>query len=241
MNATDKAATDKAGRVAEVFTSVAGRYDLMNDVMSLGSHRLLKRLAANATRARPGQRLLDLAGGTGDLAALLAPKVGAEGEVVLADINAAMLGRGRRRLEDRGHIGNIRYALADAEALPFADGSFHAISIAFGLRNVSRLEAALASMLRVLKPGGRLVVLEFSRPPNARFRQLFEGYSSLWPLAGRLIADDGDSYQYLLDSIKAHPDQERLAEMMRDAGYAKVRFENLLGGVTALHEGRRAA
>lgn len=234
-------ATDKASRVAEVFTSVAGRYDLMNDVMSLGSHRLLKRLAANATRARPGQRLLDLAGGTGDLAALLAPKVGPEGELVLADINAAMLGRGRRRLEDRGLAGNVRYVLADAEALPFADGSFHAISIAFGLRNVSRLEAALASMLRVLKPGGRLVVLEFSHPPNARFRQLFEGVSSLWPLAGRLIADDGDSYQYLLDSIKAHPDQERLAAMMRDAGYAKVRFENLLGGVTALHEGRRAA
>ena len=233
-------AESKREQVEGVFTSVATRYDLMNDLMSLGTHRVLKRLAVNALRARAGQRLLDLAGGTGDMAALLADKVGAEGEVVLADLNAAMLAQGRSRLEDEGRVGNVRYAQADAEALPFADASFHSICIAFGLRNVSRIEAALASMLRTLKPGGRLVVLEFSQPPNDLLGSLFAGVSSLWPIAGKLVAGDEAAYSYLVESIKQHPDQETLAAMMRDAGYAKVRYENLLGGITALHQGTKA-
>ncbi|MGI9322945.1 MAG: class I SAM-dependent methyltransferase [Pseudomonadales bacterium] len=231
---------DKAGKVAEVFTSVASRYDLMNDVMTLGTHRLVKLATVNKARARPGHNVLDLAGGTGDLAGLLAQRVGSDGQVILADINAAMLQGGRSRLEDEGKVGNINYVQADAECLPFADSSFNAVTIAFGLRNVTRQDQALAAIHQTLKPGGRLVVLEFSHPPNPVVKDLYESINRFWPTMGRMIVGDENPYTYLLESIKMHPDQETLAGMMQQAGYSKVRYENLLGGVLAIHEGQRA-
>lgn len=237
---TDVPIKEKAQRVAAVFDSVVNRYDLMNDVMSLGTHRLMKLATVNATHARPGQCLLDLAGGTGDLTKALAKRVGSSGQVVLADINAAMIASGRSRLEDEGFIGNISYVQADAEQLPFADNSFDAITIAFGLRNVTRQEQALKAMLGALKPGGKLVILEFSQPPSPVVKQVYEGFSRRWPSIGKLLTGDKDAYTYLVESIKMHPDQETLASMMQDAGFTKVRYENLLGGVTALHEGRKA-
>jgi len=230
--------SEKARRVADVFDSVAERYDIMNDLMSLGVHRLWKRFAVELAAVRPGQRVLDLAGGSGDLAARFAPLVGTAGEVVLADINAHMLEQGRRRLVDRGIIGNVRFAQVNAESLPFPDNSFDCITIAFGLRNVTDKDAALRSMFRVLKPGGRALVLEFSKPVAPGLGPLYELYSfKVLPLLGRFVARDEASYRYLAESIRMHPDQETLKEMMQQAGFERCDYHNLSGGIVALHRG----
>ncbi|HFD15683.1 MAG TPA: bifunctional demethylmenaquinone methyltransferase/2-methoxy-6-polyprenyl-1,4-benzoquinol methylase UbiE [Rhodospirillales bacterium] len=229
---------EKAKRVGAVFDSVADKYDLMNDVMSFGIHRLWKRFTIEMSGVRRGQRVLDLAGGTGDLTARFSRLVGEEGQVVLSDINASMLEAGRERLTDRGIAGNVEYVQANAECLPFPDNHFDCISIAFGLRNVTDKDAALASMYRVLKPGGRLLVLEFSRPVVPGFRPVYDLYSfKVLPVMGKLIANDADSYRYLAESIRMHPDQETLKAMMEAAGFDKVEYFNLTGGVVALHRG----
>lgn len=229
---------EKAGRVAGVFDSVATRYDLMNDLMSGGIHRLWKRFTIELSAVRPGQRVLDIAGGTGDLSYQFAQRVGDEGLVVLADINASMLKIGRDRLLDRGVAGNIEFAQTDAQYLPFPDNSFDCITIAFGLRNVTDKDLALAAMLRVLKPGGRLLVLEFSKPKNALLEKVYDAYSfKLMPLMGKLVTNDADSYRYLAESIRMHPDQETLRAMMDKAGFVNTEFHNLTGGVVALHKG----
>ncbi len=231
---------EKATRVAGVFHSVASRYDVMNDLMSLGTHRLMKRIAVEMTHARPGDRIMDLAGGTGDLTEKLSPVVGPGGQVILCDINESMLSLGRRRLEDRGLVTNIRYVLGDAEQLPFPDDHFHAVTMAFGLRNVTRKETALASILRVLKPGGRLIVLEFSTPSHPVVRQAYETFTEIWPKVGEWVTGDRDSYQYLVESIRVHPDQEVLKEMLGTAGFAETGYHNLLNGVVAIHYGVKA-
>ena len=229
----------KAQRVRGVFDSVAANYDLMNDLMSGGAHRLWKRFALDAVSLRPGQAGLDVAGGSGDLASGLARQVGKKGTVVLTDINAAMLARGRDRLIDEGQVGNVRCVQANAECLPFADSSFHAVTIGFGLRNVTDKVRALASMHRVLKPGGQLLVLEFSRPVAA-LRPLYDAYSfRILPLLGRYVAHDEASYRYLAESIRMHPDQETLLGMMRAAGLEDCRCHNLSGGIVAVHRGYR--
>ena len=229
---------EKAGKVAEVFHSVAAKYDLMNDLMSLGIHRLWKRFTIEKSGVRRGWRVLDIAGGTGDLAAKFSEIVGPEGEVVLADINDSMLRVGRSRLTDRGIIGNIRYAQANAECLPFPDNHFDLITIAFGLRNVTDKGKALASMLRILKPGGRLLVLEFSKPESAGLSAVYDQYSfKLLPLMGKLVANDSESYKYLAESIRMHPDQETLKGMMAAAGFERCDYHNLTGGIVALHRG----
>ena len=232
---------DKARRVGEVFESVATRYDLMNDLMSLGIHRLWKRLTITTAGLKPGDRVLDLAGGTGDLALLMARRVGPTGRVVLSDINLAMLGVGRRRLVDEGIVGNVDYVLADAEHLPFADGLFDCVTMAFGLRNVTHKEAALAAIHRVLRPGGKVLVLEFSRVRNALLAKLYDAYSfSVLPRLGALVAGDRASYRYLAESIRMHPDQESLRLMMEEAGFRHCDYHNLTAGVVALHRGFKA-
>ncbi len=229
---------EKSRRVAEVFNSVASRYDLMNDLMSMGIHRLWKRFTITTAQLRPGQRVLDLAGGTGDLAALIARQVGAEGQVVLADINEAMLQHGRTRLLDMGFAGNIEYVQANAESLPFAENHFHCITMAFGLRNVTNKEAALKSAHRVLKPGGRFLVLEFSKPAVGFLEKLYDAYSfNIIPKLGRWITGDADSYQYLVESIRKHPDQKTLQAMFEQSGFKRTRYLNLSGGIVALHSG----
>lgn len=230
---------DKAKHVAKVFSSVAEKYDLMNDVMSLGSHRLMKQFAVEQTAARRGHTILDLAGGTGDLTAKLAPLVGDEGQVILCDINPEMLSEGRDRMLDKGLVKNVRYVQGNAECLPFPDNHVNAITIAFGLRNVTDKDAALRSMLRVLKPGGRLVILEFSTPQNPIIKSGFDRFAGLWPKFGQKLVNDADSYQYLVESIKMHPDQETLLQMMDDAGYVRTRYHNMLNGVAAIHVGRK--
>ena len=231
---------EKAGRVRRVFESVADRYDLMNDLMSLGMHRLWKRFALSQTGLKPGQQALDVAGGSGDLALGLAGQVGADGRVLLTDINAAMLATGRRRMVDAGQADNIQYLQADAEQLPFADGSFHCVTIGFGLRNVTRKDAALASMYRVLKPGGRLLVLEFSHPAAPGLKSLYDTYSfHVLPWLGRNVAKDEASYRYLAESIRMHPDQETLKGMMQSAGFGRCDYFNLSGGIVALHRGHK--
>jgi len=231
-------ARDKARRVADVFHSVANKYDLMNDLMSMGVHRLWKRYTIQIAGIKPGDRVLDLAGGTGDLALKFSRIVGPEGLVVLSDINASMLGEGRDRLTDEGVAGNIEYAQANAEALPFPDNYFDCITIAFGLRNVTNKEKALESMLRVLKPGGKLLVLEFSKPTNEPLSKAYDLYSfKALPFMGKLVANDPDSYRYLAESIRMHPDQQTLKQMMEDAGFDRVDFFNLTGGIVALHRG----
>ena len=230
---------DKAGLVRDVFDSVAGRYDLMNDLMSGGLHRLWKRFTIGQAALRPGNAVLDLAGGTGDLARAFARRVGDEGHVVLADINAAMLRQGRRRLIDAGVAGNFSIAQVDAEALPFADRSFDCISMAFGLRNVTDKDAALRSMYRTLKTGGKAMILEFSEP-NKAIKPAYDLYSfRVLPVLGRLVAKDADSYQYLAESIRMHPDQEALKAMMEDAGFERCSYHNLSAGIVALHVGYR--
>ena len=223
-----------------VFDSVASRYDLMNDLMSLGMHRLWKRLAVFIAGARPGDRVLDLAGGSGDLTRLLSRDVGAQGEGVILDINRSMLDVGRDRLLDAGALDNVRFVQADAESLPFPDRSFNLVTMAFGLRNVTRKERALAEMHRVLKPGGTAHVLEFSQVASPVLSKIYDAYSfKLLPRLGQLIARDEASYRYLAESIRMHPPQEELAAMMRAAGLERCRYLNLLGGVVALHSGMR--
>jgi demethylmenaquinone methyltransferase/2-methoxy-6-polyprenyl-1,4-benzoquinol methylase len=229
--------TEKAQRVGAVFDSVAARYDLMNDVMSLGVHRLWKRYTVELSGVRRGWQVLDSAGGTGDLAAHFAKLVGSQGRVVVADINAAMLQVGQDRLANQGLVGNVEFVQADAENLPFVDDQFDLITIAFGLRNVTHKEAALASMFRVLKPSGRLLILEFSKV-TPWLKPLYDFYSfKALPLMGRLIANDADSYRYLAESIRMHPDQETLRDMMVDAGFERCDYHNLSGGIVAVHRG----
>jgi demethylmenaquinone methyltransferase/2-methoxy-6-polyprenyl-1,4-benzoquinol methylase len=231
---------EKAARVRGVFDAVASRYDLMNDLMSAGLHRLWKRFTIARTGLRPGQRALDVAGGTGDLAAGLARRVGPHGRVVLSDINHAMLLEGRRRLLDRGIVGTVQIVQADAERLPFPAASFDCVTIGFGLRNVTDKAAVLADMGRVLKPGGRLLVLEFSRPVVPLLGPVYDWYSfSVLPRLGATVAGDADSYRYLAESIRMHPDQETLLGMMEDAGLEDCRFHNLEAGIVALHIGFR--
>ena len=231
----------KASMVADVFHSVASRYDLMNDLMSAGIHRIWKRFTIELSGVRKGNSVLDIAGGTGDLAARFADIVGPQGAVVLADINESMLKVGRDKLLDSGHLGNLEFVQADAQYLPFPDDSFDCITIAFGLRNVTDKDRALRSMLRVLKPGGRLLVLEFSKPQNALLSKAYDAYSfKVLPVMGRLVANDSDSYQYLAESIRVHPDQETLKEMMEDAGFTRCEYHNMTGGVVALHKGIKA-
>ena len=230
---------EKAEHVRGVFDSVASRYDIMNDLMSGGLHRLWKRHTIDQAAARPGHRVLDLAGGTGDLAIKFARQVGPTGHVVLADINAAMLREGRRRLVDAGIAGNVTLAQVNAEDLPFEAASFDRITIAFGLRNVTDKDAALRSMLRVLKPGGKALILEFSEPVKA-LRPAYDLYSfKILPLIGKIVARDSDSYQYLAESIRMHPDQKALLGMMETAGFDRCRYQNLAGGIVALHIGYR--
>jgi len=231
---------DKEGLVGEVFDSVATRYDVMNDLMSLGVHRLWKRFTVDCARLRAGENVLDLAAGTGDLAERMAPKVGPKGRVVLSDINPAMLSLGRDRLLDRGIVANVDFVIANAEALPFAESSFDCLTIAFGLRNVTGKDRALAEMYRVLRPAGRCLVLEFSHPVAPGLKPLYDAYSfTMLPLLGRLVAGDADSYRYLAESIRVHPDQDRLRDMMADAGFERCDYHNLTGGVVALHKGYR--
>jgi demethylmenaquinone methyltransferase/2-methoxy-6-polyprenyl-1,4-benzoquinol methylase len=229
---------DKAARVRSVFASVAGKYDLMNDLMSFGVHRLWKHFTLSLTGLQPGQRALDVAGGTGDLALGMLRQVGKEGRVILSDINPSMLERGRDRLLDQGFVGNVECLVADAERLPFDDDSFDCLTIGFGLRNVTDKAAALASMYRVLKPGGQLLVLEFSTPVAPGLGPLYDAYSfNVLPLLGRIVAGDAESYRYLAESIRMHPNQETLLEMLRAAGFAQARYHNLSGGIVALHRG----
>ena len=230
---------DKAGHVREVFDSVADDYDLMNDLMSFGIHRLWKRYAISMTGLRPGQQVLDLAGGTGDLTRLIAPRIGDSGHVVLSDINAAMLANGRSRLIDKGITGNVSFALANAERLPFHDNHFDLVTIAFGLRNVTNIQHALNSIFQTLRPGGRLLILEFSKPASA-LKPAYDFYSfNVLPKLGQLIADDADSYRYLAESIRMHPDQETLQGMMEQAGFEDCDYHNLSGGIVAVHRGYR--
>ncbi len=229
---------EKVERVAGVFHSVAAKYDLMNDLMSFGVHRIWKHFTIQLAGVRRGQRVLDLAGGTGDLAARFASIVGPAGEVVLADINDSMLKVGRENLTNKGVVGNVKYVQANAERLPFPDNHFNCITIAFGLRNVTDKDAALRSMYRVLKPGGRLLVLEFSKPVVPGLNKLYDAYSfTLLPLMGKLVTNDADSYRYLAESIRMHPDQETLRAMMEQAGFERCDYHNLTGGIVAVHRG----
>jgi demethylmenaquinone methyltransferase/2-methoxy-6-polyprenyl-1,4-benzoquinol methylase len=229
--------SEKHHLVGDVFRSVASKYDVMNDLMSMGVHRLWKRFAIDQTSVRPGQRVLDLAGGTGDLAIAMSKRMKGEGELVLADINEAMLGVGRDRLLDKGIAGQVEFVQANAEELPFPDDHFDLVTMAFGLRNVTHKQRALESIFRVLKPGGRLLVLEFSKPVAPGLDKIYDTYSfSILPKLGKYVANDEDSYRYLAESIRKHPDQETLKEMMSRAGFGRVDYFNLTGGIVALHK-----
>ena len=231
-------AKEKAGRVAGVFHSVADNYDLMNDLMSAGIHRLWKHMTIEMSGVRKGHKVLDMAGGTGDLAAKFSKIVGSEGSVVLADINESMLKVGRDRLIDRGITENVTFSQADAQFLPFPDNTFDVITIAFGLRNVTDKDMALRSMLRVLKPGGKLLILEFSKPTSSLLSKIYDTYSfNVLPRLGKIFANDSDSYKYLAESIRMHPDQSTLLQMLDSAGFENTDFHNMTGGVVALHRG----
>ncbi len=232
---------DKVHRVADVFHSVAAKYDLMNDLMSMGIHRLWKRQTIEMSGVRSGHKVLDLAGGTGDLAMKFSRIVGATGQVILSDINASMLAVGRNKLVDHGVVGNVDYVQADAEHLPFPKDTFDCITMAFGLRNVTNKQTALSSMMRVLKPGGRLLVLEFSKTKHPLLTKAYDAYSfSILPKIGKFVANDEKSYQYLAESIRMHPDQETLKNMMQQAGLVNCQYHNMTGGVVALHIGMKA-
>lgn len=229
---------EKVQRVGQVFSSVAHKYDMMNDVMSLGMHRLWKRYALAQSGVRRGQTVLDIAGGTGDLTRVFSNKVGPTGLVILADINDQMLRQGRERLLNEGIVSNVVYVQADAEKLPFPDNHFDCISIVFGLRNVTDKSAALRSMYRVLKPGGKLLILEFSKPVIPGFEKIYDLYSfNVIPKLGAWICNDEASYQYLVESIRMHPNQEQLKTLMEESGFEDVNYHNLTGGVVALHKG----
>jgi demethylmenaquinone methyltransferase/2-methoxy-6-polyprenyl-1,4-benzoquinol methylase len=229
---------EKAGRVKAVFDSVANRYDVMNDLMSLGIHRLWKRQTIGLSGVRRGQRVLDLAAGTGDLSARFSGLVGPEGEVVVSDINAAMLEQGRIRMADQGLSGNLEYVQADAQRLPFPDDYFNCATIGFGLRNVTDKDQAIRAIYRVLKPGGRLLILEFSQPTNKPLKTIYDLYSfQVLPRLGALVTKDADSYRYLAESIRMHPDQETLKGMMENAGFERCEYFNLTGGIVAIHRG----
>lgn len=231
-------ARDKANLVGEVFHSVASRYDVMNDLMSFGVHRVWKDFTIATSGVRPGDRVLDVAGGSGDLAMRFARRVGDSGHVVLSDINSSMLAEGRRRMVDAGMINNVSFLLTDAEQLSVAPDSFDIVSIAFGLRNVTRIDRALKSMYDATKPGGKLLVLEFSKPTTPLLHRIYDGYSfGVLPALGQMVTGDRDSYQYLVESIRKHPDQETLKGKMENAGFDVVRYHNLTGGVVALHVG----
>ena len=232
---------EKASRVRAVFDSVATRYDLMNDLMSLGIHRLWKRFAVELSGVRRGQQVLDLASGTGDLAARFAGLVGPQGRVVMSDINAAMLEQGRVRMAEQGLVGNIEYAQVNAEDIPFADNSFDCVTIGFGLRNVTDKQRALDSMYRVLKPGGRVLILEFSHAKAEPLKSVYDLYSfKLLPVMGRVVANDEASYRYLAESIRMHPDQETLKAMLEQSGFVRCDYHNLTGGIVAVHRGFKA-
>ena len=232
---------EKEQRVGQVFRSVASRYDIMNDVMSLGTHRLIKRFTIELSALRSGHKVLDLAGGTGDFSIRFSSIVGEAGQVVLADINEAMLKVGRDRIIDKGISNNVDFAQVNAEDLPFADDTFDCVCIAYGLRNVTDKDAALASMRRVLKPGGRVLVLEFSKPKNELLGKAYDAYSKLWPVAGKLITGDADSYRYLVESIRMHPDQETLKAMMENSGLENCKYQNVMDGICAIHIGFKPA
>ncbi len=227
---------EKQGKVAEVFHSVAHQYDLMNDLMSFGIHRWWKRFAVELSRAKKGQCVLDLAGGSGDLARLLAHAVGPSGQVVLADINASMLARGRDRLIDSGLVQSVHYVQANAECLPFSDNHFDCITMGFGLRNVTDKSAALRSMYQVCRPGGKIMILEFSAPVLPGLQPIYDWYSfHVLPKIGQWVAQDEDSYRYLAESIRMHPTQEELKTMIEAVGFSDCRYHNLSGGIVALH------
>lgn len=229
---------EKQAMVADVFHSVAAKYDVMNDLMSFGIHRLWKRFTIDMSGVRPGNKVLDLAGGTGDLTKKFSKIVGPSGKVVLADINSSMLEVGRERLTNQGYVGNIEYVQANAQYLPFEDNTFDVITIAFGLRNVTDKDEALRSMFRVLKPGGRLLVLEFSQTNNPLLKKAYDLYSfTALPLMGKIVTNDSESYKYLAESIRMHPDQETLKGMMSEAGFNRVSYHNMTGGMVALHRG----
>ena len=228
---------DKARRVEQVFDSVAGRYDLMNDLMSMGVHRVWKRFAIGLAAVRPEDAVLDLAAGTGDLALAMAGRLGPRGRMTLADYNGNMLALGRDRMLNAGH-SDATFVQGDAEALLFADDSFDLVTMAFGLRNVRDKDAALASIYRVLRPGGRLLVLEFSKPRNPLLARAYDAYSfSVLPRLGQAVADDADSYRYLAESIRRHPDQDTLQGMFELAGFERTQVYNLTGGIVAVHRG----
>lgn len=232
------ATEDKVRMVRGVFDSVAKNYDVMNDLMSFGIHRIWKKIAIQLANVRNGDQILDLAGGTGDLTTLFEKRVGKEGQIILADINAEMLHTGRNRLIDKGLTGNIRYAQVNAECLPFADNSFDCVCIAFGLRNVTDKNAALQSMNRVLKPGGRVIVLEFSHPTDKLTEKIYDFYSfKLLPQIGKFVAKDEDSYRYLAESIRMHPKQDELKQMMKNAGLERCEYFNMNQGIVAVHRG----
>lgn len=229
--------SEKHKLVAGVFHSVASKYDIMNDLMSLGTHRIFKRFLIELSGARKGQKILDLAGGTGDIARLFNRVVGPEGLIALTDINDSMLKVGRNRLLDVGVAGNIEFIQANGEMLPFADDYFDCITIGYGIRNFTNKDKALKDLYRVLKTGGRLMILEFSKPQNPLLNKAYDVYSSTWPAVGKTITGDADSYQYLNESIRMHPDQETFKSMMEKAGFERVEYYNLLGGISAIHRG----
>lgn len=229
---------EKAKKVAEVFHSVASRYDLMNDLMSFGIHRIWKRVTRELSGLRPGQQVLDLAGGTGDLTMLFSKVVGEKGSVILSDINESMLNVGRDRLIDKGFLSNIHYVIANGERPPFPDNRFDLVSIGFGLRNFTDKDKALRAIYQCLKPGGRLLVLEFSKPEHPLLEKIYDNYSfSVIPKIGKLVTNDSESYQYLAESIRKHPDQETLKSMMQNAGFSDCDYFNMTGGIVAVHRG----